>query len=74
MRLLGEYLTARDFWLFLQRFSTLLKFSEMDVDLYAFFGISEGSSAGDIKKAYKDKARQLHPDKNKDNPRASMHF
>ncbi|KAA0189895.1 DnaJ subfamily A member 3 [Fasciolopsis buskii] len=46
----------------------------MDVDLYAFFGISEGSSAGDIKKAYKDKARQLHPDKNKDNPRAKEEF
>ncbi|THD20985.1 DnaJ subfamily A member 3 [Fasciola hepatica] len=46
----------------------------MDVDLYAFFGISEESSAGDVKKAYKDKARQLHPDKNKDNPRAKEEF
>ncbi|KAA3670276.1 uncharacterized protein DEA37_0014350 [Paragonimus westermani] len=46
----------------------------MDIDLYAFFGVSDDCSAKDVKRAYKEKARQLHPDKNKDNPKASKLF
>ncbi|KAF6780075.1 hypothetical protein AHF37_00358 [Paragonimus kellicotti] len=46
----------------------------MDVDLYAFFGVSDDCSTKDVKRAYKEKARQLHPDKNKDNPKAKEEF
>ncbi|KAF8565317.1 hypothetical protein P879_04836 [Paragonimus westermani] len=46
----------------------------MDIDLYAFFGVSDDCSAKDVKRAYKEKARQLHPDKNKDNPKAKEEF
>lgn len=46
----------------------------MDVDLYAFFNLNVECSVKDIKRAYKDKARQLHPDKNKENPRAKEEF
>ncbi|KAF5399642.1 DnaJ subfamily C member 17 [Paragonimus heterotremus] len=46
----------------------------MDIDLYAFFGVSDDCSTKDVKRAYKEKARQLHPDKNKDNPKAKEEF
>ncbi len=44
---------------------------EIDVDLYEYFGISLDSTTKDIKRAYKLKAKELHPDKNKDDPKAS---
>lgn len=47
---------------------------EADVDLYKYFGLSIDSSLKEIKKAYKLKAKELHPDKNKDDPKASKLF
>lgn len=44
---------------------------EVDVDLYKYFGIALDSSTKEIKRAYKRKAKELHPDKNKDDPKAS---
>ena len=38
----------------------------MAEDLYGALGISKGASESEIKKAYKKKARQYHPDVNKD--------
>ncbi|CAH8668077.1 unnamed protein product [Dicrocoelium dendriticum] len=46
----------------------------MDIDLYAFFGLSDDCSSKEIKRAYREKALQLHPDKNQADPRAKERF
>lgn len=43
-------------------------------DFYDVLGISKGSSADEIKKGYRKKARELHPDHNADNPKAEDQF
>lgn len=40
-------------------------------DYYEVLGIPRDASAENIKKAYRQKARQYHPDMNKDNPKAA---
>lgn len=49
-----------------------LKIEEMD--LYEMLDIPPSSSPGDIKKAYRKKALQCHPDKNPDDPEAAKKF
>src|SRR6056297_1608912 len=43
-------------------------------DYYEVLGISKGASEAEIKKAYRKKAKELHPDRNKDNPESEAQF
>ena len=43
-------------------------------DYYEILGVVKGADAATIKKGYRQKAKELHPDRNSDNPNAEAQF
>jgi DnaJ-class molecular chaperone len=65
-----ETAAARKLWTFNADWRTKLFMA----DLYSQLGVARGASEADIKKAYRKLAKELHPDRNKDNPQATARF
>ena len=47
---------------------------EVKCDYYAIIDVANTATADEIKKSYRKRARDLHPDKNHGNPNATADF
>lgn len=52
----------------------LIALSSAGRDFYAILGIRRDATLNEVKKSYRKLAKTLHPDKNKDDPKASEKF
>ena len=52
-------------------FSTFFSFRR---DFYKILGVKKSATLNQIKKAYRAKAKVMHPDKNQDDPKANEKF
>lgn len=43
-------------------------------DFYKILGVTKSATKNEVKKAYRNMAKSMHPDKNKDDPNASDKF
>ncbi|KAL3901545.1 MAG: hypothetical protein SGCHY_000529 [Lobulomycetales sp.] len=62
----------RAFWLILTL--GLIQLVACGEDYYKLLGVKRSATKKEIKKAYRDMSRRLHPDKNKDDPKANEKF
>ena len=46
----------------------------VDTQLYDILGVSPNASQREIKQAFQQRALELHPDKNQEDPDATAHF
>ena len=49
-------------------------FSSSRRDFYKILGVNHKATTHEVKKAYRSKARVMHPDKNKNDPEADEKF
>lgn len=49
-------------------------FTDANRDFYKILQVTKSANKNEIKKAYRKLAKELHPDKNKDDPNASEKF
>lgn len=52
----------------------LLSLIEANRDFYKILGVNKAATKNEIKKAYRNLAKKMHPDKNKDDPNADQIF